>query len=57
MDRMKRRKAKDERKDESIRLRLTAVEKEAFTKAAEREKRDLSGWLRWVASKASGLAA
>jgi uncharacterized protein (DUF1778 family) len=51
----KRRKTKDERKDESIRLRLTTEEKEAFTKAAAKEGRDLSNWLRWIASQAAGL--
>lgn len=58
MDRMavKRRKAKDERKDESIRLRLTAEEKEAFTVAAKKDDRDLSGWLRTLARRAAGLS-
>jgi uncharacterized protein (DUF1778 family) len=50
----KRRKAKDERKDASIRVRLTAEEKEAWTKAALKDGRDLSNWLRWLASQASG---
>lgn len=51
----KRRKTKNERKDESIRLRLTAVEKDAFAKAAEKEGRDLSNWIRWIAGRAAGL--
>lgn len=53
----KRRKAKNQRKDELIRVRLTATEKEAFTKAAEKEGRDLSNWLRWVARRESGMTA
>ncbi len=58
MDRMaaKRRK-KDEfkLKDESLRLRLTTEEKDAFNAAAKREGRDLSNWLRWVARRAAGI--
>ena len=46
-----RRKPRDERKDESIRLRLTEAEKEAWTAAAERDGRDLSGWLRFLANR------
>lgn len=57
MDHMatKRRKPKAEVKGEMIRLRLTAVEKDAFTKAAQKDGRPLSGWLRWIAGQASGL--
>jgi hypothetical protein len=46
-----RRKAKDERKEESIRIRTTAAEKEAWAAAAERDGRDLSGWLRFIANR------
>ena len=46
---MKRRKVKEARKGESLRLRLTAGQKEAFTKAAERAGLDLSSWLRSIA--------
>jgi hypothetical protein len=53
----KRRKPKAARKEESLRLRLTAAEKEAFTAAAEKDGRDLSGWLRFIASRESGLLA
>lgn len=49
----KRRKPRAERKDESMRLRLTAEEKEAWTKAAEKEGRDLSNWLRYLANEAA----
>jgi uncharacterized protein (DUF1778 family) len=45
-----RRKARGTRKDEEIRLRVTAAEKKAFTAAALRDGRDLSNWLRWVAA-------
>jgi uncharacterized protein (DUF1778 family) len=51
--RPKRRKPKEERKDESMRLRLTAEEKEAWTNAAEKEGRDLSNWLRYLANEAT----
>jgi hypothetical protein len=51
----KRRKPKGDRKEASIRLRLTDAEKEAFVKAAEREGRDLSNWIRWVAGRAAGM--
>lgn len=46
-----RRKRRDERKEDSIRVRVTASEKEAWTEAAEREGRDLSGWLRFIANR------
>ncbi len=49
-----RRKPRDERKEESIRIRVTASEKEAWETAAERDGRDLSGWLRFIANSASG---
>lgn len=52
---VKRRKAKRERKDEEIRLRVTKVEKLAFARAAEQEGRDLSNWLRWVARRAAAM--
>jgi uncharacterized protein (DUF1778 family) len=50
----KRRKAKADRKEYSIRLRLTAAQKEAFTEAAERAGLDLSGWLRFIAVREAG---
>lgn len=46
-----RRKPRDERKEDSIRIRVTASEKEAWTEAAERDGRDLSGWLRFIANR------
>jgi hypothetical protein len=53
---VKRRKQKDERKDDSIRLRLTTEEKAAFTAAAKKDNRDLSNWLRTIARREAGLA-
>jgi len=46
-----RRKARDERKEESIRIRTTTAEKEMWAEAAERDGRDLSGWLRFIANR------
>jgi uncharacterized protein (DUF1778 family) len=56
MDRMaaKRRKTKDERKADEIRVRLTTGEKAAWTEAARLDGRDLSGWIRHVANTAAG---
>lgn len=51
----KRRQARSTVKNEMIRVRLTAQEKEAWTKAATKDGRDLSGWLRWLANQAAGL--
>ncbi len=47
----KRRKPKVERKEESMRLRLTSDEKKAWTLAAEKDGRDLSNWLRFLANR------
>jgi hypothetical protein len=41
-------------KGESMRIRVTAAEKEAWTVAAERDGRDLSGWLRFIANREAG---
>jgi hypothetical protein len=46
-----RRKPRDERKEESIRIRVTTSEKDAWSLAAERDGRDLSGWLRFIANR------
>ncbi len=46
-----RRKPRDERKEESIRIRTTTAEKDAWSAAAERDGRDLSGWLRFIANR------
>ncbi len=46
-----RRKARDERKEESIRIRTTTAEKEAWAAAAARDGRDVSGWLRFLANR------
>jgi uncharacterized protein (DUF1778 family) len=53
----KRRKAKAARKEHSIRLRLTEIQKDAFAKAAERAGLDLSGWLRSIAMREVGSGA
>ncbi len=45
------RKPRDERKEESIRIRVTTTEKAAWEGAAERDGRDLSGWLRFIANR------
>ena len=45
------RKPRDERKAESIRIRTTTAEKEAWAVAAERDGRDVSGWLRFIANR------
>ena len=49
-----RRKPRDERKEESIRIRTTTSEKAAWEAAAERDGRDLSGWLRFIANREAG---
>jgi uncharacterized protein (DUF1778 family) len=50
---VKRRKPKGERKEASLRLRLTAAEKALWTRTAENAGRDLSNWLRFIANRAS----
>jgi hypothetical protein len=49
----KRRKAKDERKDDEIRVRVSAKEKEVWTATAKKDGRDLSNWLRFLATQAA----
>jgi uncharacterized protein (DUF1778 family) len=51
---MIRRKPKGERKEKELRLRLTAAQKEAFTRAAQRVGLDLSNWLRSIAVREAG---
>jgi len=46
-----RRKPRDERKEQSLRIRVTSSEKDSWTAAAERDGRDLSGWLRFIANR------
>jgi hypothetical protein len=46
-----RRKPRDERKEESLRIRVTSTEKEAWAAAAAKDGRDLSGWLRFIANR------
>ena len=49
----KRRKAKVERKESDLRIRVTAEEKASFTDAAKLASRTLSDWLRVVAKEAA----
>jgi len=49
----KQRKPKAERKEHSLRLRLTAAQHARFTGAAKRVGLDLSNWLRTVATRAA----
>ena len=51
---MKRRKAKDDRKEASIRIRLTEEQKRVLEDAAASVGLDLSGWLRFVALREAG---
>jgi uncharacterized protein (DUF1778 family) len=46
---MKRRKPKGERKESSVRIRLTDEQKETLTKAATKAGLDVSGWMRSIA--------
>ena len=48
---IRRRKGKSERKDSEVRLRVTEAEKELWTRLAELDRRDLSGWLRNLAAQ------
>lgn len=49
---VKRRKRKAERKEELIRVRVTADQKSAFVEAAEKEGLDVSSWLRRLGMRA-----
>lgn len=51
---MKRRKPKDLRKEELIRLRVTDAQKETLTKAARVAGLDVSPWVRTVALREAG---
>jgi uncharacterized protein (DUF1778 family) len=53
---MKRRKQKAERKEASVRIRVTADQKDALTKAATKAGLDVSGWLRSIALREAGRA-
>lgn len=46
---VKRRKPKGERKEEMVRVRMTAEQRDVMEKAAEKAGLDLSGWLRMIA--------
>jgi hypothetical protein len=47
----KRRKPKGERKDDEVRVRVTTEEKATWTRVADEDGRDLSGWLRFLANR------
>jgi hypothetical protein len=52
----RKRATKTSRKGAQVLVRVTAEEKEAWTRAAERDDRGgLSGWLRHLANQAAGL--
>lgn len=42
-------------KDDVVRMRISAEQKQALTKAAEREGLELSVWLRQLALRAAGI--
>jgi uncharacterized protein (DUF1778 family) len=42
-------------KDDVVRMRIPAAQKQALTQAAEREGLELSAWLRQLALRAAGL--
>jgi len=51
---VKRRKPKDDRKGDVIRMRVTADQKDAITSAASRDGLEVSQWLRQLALRAAG---
>jgi len=53
MPAIKRRKPKTERKETSIRIRLTDEQKDRLTSAATEAGLDLSGWIRALAIEAA----
>jgi len=54
---MKRRKQKGDRKEDSLRIRVTGDQKEALTKAATKAGLDVSGWVRSVALREAARAS
>jgi uncharacterized protein (DUF1778 family) len=51
---LKRRKARNERKEEFLRIRVTREQKAALEAAARRETLDVSAWVRQVLLRAAG---
>ena len=51
---VKRRKPKAQRKEDSIRIRVTQEQKRTLTAAAERAGLDVSSWLRTVGLREAG---
>jgi hypothetical protein len=47
----KRRKPREGRKDDEVRVRVTSEEKGLWTASAKADGRDLSGWLRYLANR------
>ena len=54
---VKRGKPKVSVKDESMRIRVTEAEKAAWARAAAKDGRNVSNWLRYLANKAAGVAS
>ena len=54
---MKRRKVKAERKEDSVRIRLTGEQKATLTKAAAKAGLDVSGWMRSIALREAARSA
>jgi uncharacterized protein (DUF1778 family) len=50
----KKRKPKDDRKQDTIRMRVTADQKDAIVSAANRDGLEVSQWLRQLALRAAG---
>jgi len=50
----KKRKAKDDRKGDVVRMRVTADQKDAITREASRNGLEVSQWLRQLALRAAG---
>lgn len=50
---MRRRKPKAERKEQTIRVRLTDEQKELFVNSAAAAGLDVSAWLRWLGMQAA----
>ena len=51
---MRRRKPKAARKEDVVRVRLTAEQKDALTRAAKKAGLDVSGWIRSIALREAG---
>jgi uncharacterized protein (DUF1778 family) len=54
---VKRRKAKENRKEQLVQIRVTAEQKRIMTEAADQVGLDLSSWLRQLGLKAASAAS